>query len=504
MHEFSVWAPNAREVSVVVNGVPHPMHRDGEYFRVSVPAQPGDRYGFSLDGGPVLADPRSQAQPDGVFGLSQLVDPAFEWTAPAFQPSFDVIYELHVGTFGGDFAGVAKRLKYLRDLGVTAIELMPVQPFPGTRNWGYDGVFWHAVHEGYGGPRALKQLIDAAHNHGLAVILDVVYNHFGPEGNTTNQFGPYTVSEGTGWGDAVNLKNPEVRRYVRDAARRWLTEFRADGLRLDATHSFTDPSILAEFAELPGFIIAEDLQEIADLPVDAQWNDTVHHTLHVAVSGERFDYYADYGDLADLRINYPSVVYTTTHDQVGNRPRGDRPSMTLSPQKQLLKIAVAAALDAQLMMFMGEEYGAHTPFPFFCDHQTPSVREGTRSGRLAIFAEHGMDDEPLDPLAAETFEAAVLNFDGPEEVSQGYREILRLRREHRIGPAELDVEGNVVFIRGAEYGLVANFSDVSVALPAPMGEVLYRTAGVGEDEACGLAPWSAAWLRLSPQKWPQK
>lgn len=525
VREFRLWAPYAESAELVLRGESLPMAHEGEFFHVRAPAAHGDRYGFRLlkstGWTQVLPDPESQWQPEQVAGFSAVVDSDVDWGADgAFQPCFDVIYELHVGTFSdsGDFAGVEHALPYLAELGVTAIELMPVQPVSGRWNWGYDGVLFHAVSERYGGPLGLKRLVKAAHAHGIAVILDVVYNHFGMEGNYVNAFGPYSTAD-TPWGAGVNLSNPQVRHYVLSAANRWLTEFRVDGLRLDATHAYADKGILREFSELPGVMIAEDLQDEANLPVDAQWNDQLHHALHTVVSGESHAYFADFGQVeqlvAQLQLRYPSVVYTTTHDQVGNRPRGDRPSMSLSAEQQIFKIALIAALDAWVMLFMGEEYGAQTPFPFFCDHESAQLRHDTVWFRGRMFIEHGLTQPPIDPTSPEAFYQAVLDFRGDPVVADGYRSILALRRSHPIRSQELAhiPGGSVIALVGADHALLANCSHEPVDLTeedchrlAPSIRLAESTvvfaspatheAGSSLGGTVALAPWSVLWLAL--------
>lgn len=508
MQNFSVWAPNASTVELVVDDITHPM-TPGEVWTSDVTPLPGMRYGFRVDG-QVVPDPRATSQPDGVHGLSEVTDASFDWQHPWTGQQRSLIYELHVGSFGGDFYGVIEKLPYLQELGVGAIELMPVQPFAGTRNWGYDGVFWHAVHAHYGGPRGLKTLIDAAHGHGIAVYLDVVYNHFGPEGNYLNLFGPYTVASPTGWGDAVNMTNPHVRAYILDAVRRWFTEFRVDGLRLDATHAYTDESLLDDIAAIAREVsadtgvkrtlIAEDLRDDPTITtsrgMDLQWNDSIHHSLHAIVSGERHAYYRDFGTIAHLvdAINhrYPSVVYTTTHDQVGNRPRGDRPSQNLSAAQQLLKAAIIAAIPEPTMLFMGEEYGAQTPFPFFCSHSDAALVRGTINGRREQFRRMGLDDSPLDPSLPETFDRARLDFVGDEDISAGYREILALGA-HATAPIDAVGGPGWLAIQGA-LPLVANLSERPVTVPYT-GDVRYSpgTPVVGAH-GITLEPWGFAFL----------
>ncbi|MDO4762146.1 MAG: alpha-amylase family glycosyl hydrolase [Corynebacterium sp.] len=471
MKLFSLWAPNASTCTLHLDGSDYPMQRFGDSFHIRLPQPPaGSRYGFSVDGAAVLPDPRSQAQPDGVHGLSAVVDPSLITTRSRAhnqlaQPSFDVIYELHVGAFAGDFDGVIARLDYLCALGVSAIELMPIQPFSGNFNWGYDGVSWFAVHEGYGGMAGLCRLIDAAHERQIAVILDVVYNHFGPEGNYTDTFGPYTLKKRTPWGAQINVRNPKVRSFILDAARQWL-DLGVDGLRLDATHTFAEEELLTDFALLDGWICAEDLRDRADLPVTCQWNDELMLAL-----GRCVEHGGSVDELVqELRLRYPSVVYTSTHDSVGNRPLGDRPSMRLDAPALLCAFALIAALDAPVMLFMGEEYAADTPFPFFCDHQDESTRQHTRVGRAKMLKERDFFTPAPDPLAKSTFESAALLFDvdktpHSQQVWDGYRAIIRAKRTHPINATSVMVEDGWLVLRGDQGFIRANMSTTNLTHP---------------------------------------
>lgn len=569
--KYEVWAPYAHDVKVVVDGSEHQMRRDDKrraWWISGIDKVAGQRYGFSLFDGASwshpLPDPRSTRQPDGVHGLSQVTDPDFEWTDQhwtSYELKGQVIYELHVGTFTeeGTFDGVADKLDYLADLGVTTIELMPVQPFGGERNWGYDGVNWFAVQESYGGPDGLKHLVKAAHQKGIGVYLDVVFNHFGPDGNYNGQFGPYTTAGATGWGDVVNFSganSDEVRAYVLDAVRRWLTEFHIDGLRLDAVHSYDDRAaysimeqinmladeVEAEFGPNPIIIAESDLNDpriISDYSVggyglDAQWLDDVHHALHTVVTGENNAYYEDFGTveiLADtlrhgfrFRNDYSSfrgrthgraldlaaippwklITYTTTHDQVGNRAQGDRPSQNLTLAQHALKAAVIFFSPFTPMIFMGEESFAQTPFPFFVSHTDDNLMRLTREGRAHEFARYGwnFDDVP-DPAAPETFESAKLDWDfGADAVSmqETYRTLLTLRRELNLSRddlRELQVEHSDTWLTMGydDVFLAANFSDEPAVVPAG-GELVYSFGSptVTADET-QLEPWGFAIIK---------
>lgn len=574
---FEVWAPRAHRARVHIEGEDFPLapDTDREGWWVLDPATaeptPGARYAFSLFDGTQwshpMPDPRTRAQPDGVHGPSEVVGTEFDWTDDAWAgiETKDLrIYELHVGTFSpaGTFEGVADKLDYLSELGVNAIELMPVQPFPGTRNWGYDGVDWFAVHDAYGGREGLKTLIDAAHSRGIAVLLDVVYNHFGPEGNYNNAFGPYLAGGRTGWGEVINLSgsgSDEVRAYVLDAVRQWLGEFHVDGLRLDAVQTYDDRlafSIMEEITRVAEEIAAEtgvprtvigesdqnDPRLISDVSrggygLSGQWLDDVHHGIHTLVTGEDEGYYVDYGTmdiLADtLRNGYrfrnsysryrgrthgreldlahvapwKLITYTTTHDQTGNRAAGDRPSQNLTPAQQVLKAAVVFHSPFTPMLFMGEEFGARTPFPFFISHTDAGLIEGTRQGRLDEFARQGWDaaDVP-DPASPDTYESAKLDWEFSEQQTQvleAYRRLLALRSEYgcdREDLRRLRVDHGEQWLTMADEAdsavvLAANFSGEPVRVPVG-GTLLYSFTEpeVGADETV-LDPWGFAYIQ---------
>ncbi|MFE6812965.1 malto-oligosyltrehalose trehalohydrolase [Streptomyces sp. NPDC057677] len=498
---FEVWAPNARDrVTLELNGSAHPLERDAErdgWWTGVVPAEDGDRYGYSLDGGHVLPDPCSRRQPDGPDGLSAVVDhSAYAWRneSPKLRLRSSVLYELHLGTFTpeGTLDAAAARLGELAGLGVTHVELMPLCPFPGVRGWGYDGVAPWAVHEPYGGPEALKRFVDAAHGLGMGVVLDVVHNHLGPDGNHLPFFGPYfTETHHTPWGAAVNLDAPgsdEVRAYFRGSALAWLRDYRIDGLRLDAVHALADTRALTFLEELsaavdelareqdrPHFLIAEsDLADprttapraLGGIGIHAQWNDDFHHSLHTALTGESQGYYADFAraPMAALAKTLTHVFfhdgtysafrgrrhgrpvdrertpahrflgYAQTHDQIGNRALGDRLSASLSPG--LLACAATLVLTGPSvpMLFMGEEWGATTPWQYFTDHTDPELAEAVRRGRRREFAEHGWDENEVpDPQEAATRDRSVLDRaererDPHKRLLAWYRQLIALRR----------------------------------------------------------------------------
>ena len=601
---FSVWAPNADRVRLVLDdpdgGRVDLERADGGWFvpPADAPAPtPGRRYAFQLATEPaaeapepewsiLLPDPRSRRQPDGVHGFSEVVPTEFDWTDAAWTgrplPG-QVLYELHVGAFTADgtFDAAVGKLAHLRELGVTTVELMPVQPFGGERNWGYDPVSWFAVHEAYGGPAGLKAFVDAAHAHGVAVVMDLVFNHFGPDGNYTGFFGPYTTGAATDWGDVVNLMGPgsdEVRRFILDATRQWLGEFHVDGVRLDAVHSLDDRgavSVLEQIADVaactgvPRCVIAEsDLNDprlitpVEDLGcgLDAQWLDDVHHCLHTLTEGEQYGYYRDYGRVGDLartlseayrftgdyslhrgrshgrgfdRTRMPGarfVTYTTTHDQTGNRAAGDRAAERITPTQHLLKCAFVYLSEFTPMIFMGEEFGARQPFPFFASHTDPGLLEATRTGRLREFASSGWDPDTIaDPAAEETFASAKLDWeldDAQRGIVAAVRELLRLRRElgcasgvlsdvrvdhavtatvreagsgAAVGADAVALEHGWVAMHrtapdGREWTLVGNFSPEPVTVPFG-GELRYSFTEpeVGADET-RLGPWEFAVL----------
>ena len=502
MPEFAVWAPLPERVRLDVAGSLHPMTRgDDGWWRAEVDTAPDARYGFVLDDDPkVLPDPRSPRQPDGVHERSQLwtPDPAAwsdgDWAGRKIEGSEKgrVIYELHTGTFTpeGTFDAVIGKLDHLVDLGVDFVELMPVNAFGGTHGWGYDGVLWYAVHEPYGGPDALIRLIDACHSRGLGVLIDAVFNHLGPSGNYLPKFGPYLSSGSNPWGESINIADSgsdEVRRYILDCALRWMRDFHADGLRLDAVHALVDTTAIHILEEMsaetdaladelgrPLSLIAEsDMndprlitpRDQGGLGMTAQWDDDIHHAIHAAVSGETQGYYSDWGTIEalarTLRNGYfhagtfssfrhrrhgrpldtatiPAtrlLAYTLTHDQVGNRAVGDRPSQNLDTGQLAVKAALVLGSPYTAMLFMGEEWGSSAPFQFFSSHPEPELARATVEGRKKEFAEHGWDaDEIPDPQDPQTFLRSKLKWDEIDEGDHGrlralYRDLIALRRD---------------------------------------------------------------------------
>jgi maltooligosyltrehalose trehalohydrolase len=497
-HEFAVWAPKPRLVHLDVDGNLHPMARfDDGWWRATVDAAPDARYGFVLDDDPtVLPDPRSPRQPDGVHARSQLWDAAMtDWTDAGWagrSVEGQVIYELHIGTFtpAGTLDSAQEKLDYLVDLGIDFVELMPVNAFSGSHGWGYDGVQWYAVHEPYGGPDALVRFVDACHARALGVLIDTVFNHLGPSGNYLPRYGPYLSSGRNPWGEYINVADAgsdEVRRYILDCALRWMRDFHADGLRLDAVHAMVDTTavhILEELSAETDTLAAQlgrSLSLVAEsdrndprliTPLDrggygmtVQWDDDIHHAIHTAVSGERQGYYADFGTLETLAQTlthgyfhagtYSSfrhrrhgrpldtslipatrlMAYTCTHDQVGNRAVGDRPSQNLTYGQLAVKAALALGSPYTAMLFMGEEYASTRPFQFFSSHPEPELARATAEGRKAEFTEHGWDaDEIPDPQDPETFLRSKLDWDEVDDAEHArvrsvYRDLIALRHK---------------------------------------------------------------------------
>jgi maltooligosyltrehalose trehalohydrolase len=495
----------------------------GGWHAAVVDVPEGTDYGFRLDGGELLPDPRSPWQPSGVDGPSRTVDhEAFEWTDQAWPGrglEGAVIYELHTGTFTpeGSFDALAQRLHHLTELGATHVELMPVAEFSGSRGWGYDGVDLYAPYSVYGGPDGLKRLVDACHARGLAVILDVVYNHLGQEGDHIQAFGPYLHDDlWTDWGRSFNLDDDdsrEVRDFLIENALMWMRDYHIDGLRLDATDRVHDSSqlhLLAEMAERVGeqaarsgrrlLLMAEtDSNDPAVVTprdrggwgLDAQWLDDFQHALHALVTGERQGYYSDYGSLDDLVTSLREayvysgrysnfrggprgrpagdidgnhfIAFAQNHDQVGNRPRGERLSHLVDVERQRLTASVLLLSPYVPLLFMGDEWGASTPFMFFADHRSAELRRATTDGRRKDLAVFGWRVPGLpDPEAAECFEASKLDWAELERephssLLRWHRELIRLRRttpQLRDGRRDLvglsadEGEGRLELVRG--------------------------------------------------------
>jgi maltooligosyltrehalose trehalohydrolase len=481
--EVRVWAPIAEQV--VVRGDALDAESDG-FFAGTLRLGAGDDYGFAIHAaGREFADPCSLEQPAGLRGPSRVLDTdAFSWDAdPVVVPLEElVIYELHVGTFTpeGTFDAVVPRLPELAALGVTAIELMPVATFPGERGWGYDGVLTYAPHRAYGGPHGLARLVDAAHANGLAVILDVVYNHVGPSSQLA-AFGPYfTDRYETFWGEAIDYSHRGVREWAIQNAELWVRDYGIDGLRLDATHAIFDesqPHIMTELAARarsahPGaLVIAEmgigDRRPLEEWGHDAQWADELHHALHVLLTGEREGYYEDYGSVADLARAYEDddrlVVCAQNHDQVGNRAAGNR---LPAPTRRVAAACVLFAPQIPLL-FMGEEYGETAPFQFFTDHDDPAIAEATREGRKREFAKFtAFQGEVPDPQDPATFERSKLHPEmGDDGLRAFYTELIALRRSL---PREVDTDADetrrVLRVRRGNRELIADFASMTAVI----------------------------------------
>lgn len=493
MTRLRVWAPRASTVDVVSDGGRRRLdpviygYHEGE-----VPLSAGARYGYSLDGGDPLPDPRSRWQPDGVHARSARVeecpDPADTWRGKDLRTS--VLYELHVGTFSpeGTFEGVIAKLDHLVALGIDAIELMPVAEFPGERGWGYDGVDLYAAHHAYGGPQGLRRLVRACHERGLAVVLDVVYNHLGPDGNYLDRFGPYfTDRHHTPWGRAMNFDGPDsgaVRELVIDNALMWMRDLGIDGVRLDAVHAIVDLSATHVVEELTRrvdeleselgrtlWVIAES--DLNDPRVvrprdrwgwgcDAQWSDDLHHALHTVLTGERTGYYGDFGRMSDLakalrdayvydgrpsnfrrRVHgrpaedlpgYRFLAYSQDHDQVGNRAKGERLSQLVPADRLRIAAAVVLLSPYVPMLFMGEEWAASTPFLYFTDHGDDRLGRAVSDGRRRELERFGWPAEELvEPQSADAFERSRLDWSEPRRdphrsMLEWYRSLIALRR----------------------------------------------------------------------------
>jgi maltooligosyltrehalose trehalohydrolase len=468
--EFRVWAPEADSATVRVAGEEHRLTAaDDGTWAAEVPARAGDDYRYVLNDAGAWPDPCSRWQPDGVRGSSRVLDTSSFEIAPGPEPSLDelVLYELHVGTFSreGTFDGVIPRLRELRELGITAIELMPVATFPGERNWGYDGLYAYAPHRAYGGPQGLARLVDAAHRERLAVFLDVVYNHVGPGSEAIAAFGPYfTERHETFWGAAIDYSQPGAREWAIQNAELWTREYRVDGLRVDAVDAVFDqstPHVLRELrSRVDGIVISEmnheDLRPLEEWGHDAMWLDNLHHHLHVLLTGEKAGYYEDFGTIdglvRELRRARPErfVVAAQNHDQIGNRALGDR----LPPDAHRVALACVLFSLATPLVFMGEEYGEQAPFQFFTDHIDPAIAEATRVGRRReVERTTGSTGDAPDPQAKETFERSKLS---PREPDPLVRELLALRRTL---PRTLDVsaDGNRVLLARGTASLVLDF-----------------------------------------------
>ncbi|HMG01521.1 MAG TPA: malto-oligosyltrehalose trehalohydrolase [Edaphobacter sp.] len=549
MHEFRVWAPGASKVATRIGAASYPMAPIGDrgWWSVQVEeAGPGTDYAFLLDDDPVpYPDPRAMRMPNGVHAASRVYDKGqFAWRDERWQAAplaSAILYEMHIGTFTpeGTFDGAIEKLPYLADLGVTHVEIMPVAEFPGDFGWGYDGVALFAVCEAYGGPDGLKRFVNACHSHGLAVLLDVVYNHFGPVGNYTGKFGPYvTGNHRTPWGDAVNLEfeqSDQVRRFFCDNALMWMEEYHIDGLRLDAVHEFVDRSAIhlleqlaTEVQELSArlgrrlVLIAEsDLndprvvraREANGYGIDAQWNDDFHHALFAVLDpgGEGKGYYGDFGSMGQLakaltqvfvydgiyssyrrRIHgrrvealsmHRFIGYIQNHDQVGNRATGDRLEHIVGLERAKAALGVVMTSPFLPLLFQGEEFAASTPFQFFAHHEEEAMARSVAEGRKREFAAFGWPPEEVpDPVSRETFERSKLRW---SEVSEGsHAEMLdwckRLIALRRSSAALTEGEPGQVRLRfdEAKRWLIMDRGEMSMV--CNLGEEAVDLEGYGE------------------------
>lgn len=578
---FGLWAPAAAAVNIVLSGqgAPRPMERrEGGWFVLETrEAVHGSRYRLLIDDHLKAPDPASRSQPDGVDGMSEVIDPrSYRWRADSWSGrpwEQAVMYELHVGAFdrGGDFHAIRRRLDYLCSLGVTAIELMPVAAFPGQRNWGYDGVLPFAPYHGYGGPDALKRLVDEAHEREMMVFLDVVYNHFGPQGNHLPRYAPAFLSRRhrTPWGAAINFDDERagpVRRFFVENALYWLEEYRFDGLRFDAAHAITDrsrPHILDEIANAvhtgPGrarwihLLLENDDNTASYLQRDrngrvrrftAQWNDDLHHAMHVLLTGESNGYYSDYagapvhhllrcleegfawqGEVSAFRggrrRGEPStglppaavVGFLQNHDQIGNRALGDRITRLASDDALRAATALLLLLPFPPLLFMGQEWGNSQPFPYFCDFE-PSLAAKVRDGRRREFPDMRADRIP-DPTDVRTFHSAVLDW-ALADKERGrawlafHTRLLQLRHAFvtpvlgvlRALPGAFRPLGDRAVAAawqggGVRLSVLANLGTEAVTgVEAPPGDCFHATPAESiARNGLTLPPWSVAWYR---------
>jgi maltooligosyltrehalose trehalohydrolase len=539
--EFRVWAPAAGSVRLrFEDGRSHAMQaaEDG-VFQAVLSARPGERYFYQLDEGQPVPDPVSRLLPEGVHGPTEIVAPnTFPWTDQEWRglPLGDyLIYELHTGTFSpeGTFEGVRQRLEYLKQLGITVIELMPVAAFPGRRNWGYDGVSPYAVQTSYGGPEGLRALVDAAHRFGLAILLDVVYNHLGAEGNYLSRFGPYfTDRHQTPWGDAINYDSPGcegVRRYFVENALYWVREYHLDGLRLDAIQTIKDDSRyhiveqirdrVHDFARASGreiCVIAETDENDArllrpkdagGLALDAVWSDDFHHAVHTLLTGESSGYYQDFGRLPQLEralrdgfvfqgeyfqywkaprgtkpegIPLPAhVICIQNHDQIGNRAKGARLRHLVPRGARWLAAALLLQSPATPLLFMGEEYDESAPFQFFTDYGDPQLQKAVSEGRRREFQGFSWKDVP-DPQDPATFERSRLHWELASEDNptlQWYRRLIALRKRY-VTPGE----------RTCKVGLDDRL--LTVQVPEAQPQIMVRAAFSGATVPTTASGWN--------------
>jgi maltooligosyltrehalose trehalohydrolase len=539
---FRLWAPAAKQVRLVLDRTLDMPAREGGWYELHVPgAGAGTKYKFNIDGELDIPDPASHFQPEDVHGPSEVIDHSYAWQCRDWKGrAWDeaVFSEVHVGTYTreGTFRAIESKLDHLVETGLTALELMPLADFPGRWNWGYDGVLPYAPDSIYGRPEDLKALIDAAHRRGLMVFLDVVYNHFGPEGNYLHRIAPQFFTDAqTPWGVAINYADPNVRAYIIENVLHWLEHYRFDGLRFDAVHAIVtrgEPEILVDISKAVGkfarasgrhiHLVLENDENRASIldpreepPAGhyrAQWNDDYHHAWHVLLTGEDAGYYRDYADAAahverslkdgfayqgetsPHRDNAPRgepsadlppgafVNFLQNHDQIGNRPRGNRLTALAKPEGVAAALAVLLLQPSPPLLYMGEEWGSEKPFPFFCDFQgdlADAVREGRKKEFAEAYAKHG-DDIP-DPLAQSTRDSAVLDWDARSRAPHTERlaltrALLRARREFVVplvpsmsGKSDAQLQNGVLTAQwragGKTLHLVANLADAERVAP---------------------------------------
>ncbi len=530
--ELGLWAPFVSEAWVILpeSGKKIRMTtRDFGFHRACIDASEGSLYRFSLDNEKIIADPASRFQPEGIGGASMLVNPSgYRWKNDSwetYEMSESIIQEVHVGTYSpeGKYSGLKERIDHLRDIGINTVELMPLAQCYGSRNWGYDGVFPFAPSVSYGTPDDLKNLIDAYHGEGINVILDVVYNHFGPVGGVFHDLGPYFSSTyNNPWGEAINYDSGgsgAVRAFILQNVSYWIEEFRFDGLRLDAIHSIYDSSptsIMNEISSLKNEmqnklgrrikLIAETdrndpatvmPQEKCGIGMDAQWNDDFHHAIHAYLTGENRGYYVDYGDFDQIVRAFTNgfvydgvyseflgkirgsrfkvvpqdrlVVFTQNHDQVGNRAYGERP-FTLMGDDRARLFAASVILSPYIpMLFMGEENGERNPFLFFADSTDKTFTKAVRSGRLSEFSSFGWDTSIPDPFAESSFKASILDWDSARldrgmKFNELYRDLIRLRTKYISGKKHMARRAtggaNVIELRyGENFAVLLSYSE---------------------------------------------
>ncbi|MDF1658616.1 MAG: malto-oligosyltrehalose trehalohydrolase [Verrucomicrobiales bacterium] len=561
---WNVWAPKCRNVDLILEKAGsltrHTMEpTDGDHFTLTLPHfEASQRYGYSLDGGPPRPDPVTVSQPDGVHQLSTVVFPeAFDWehTTQAISRNDLILYELHIGTFTteGTFAAAAKRLPDLVDLGISAVEILPVAQFPGSRNWGYDGVHPFATQHSYGGPNEFMKFIDVAHGLGLAVILDVVFNHLGPEGNYLNEFAPYfTDLHPTPWGPGFNFdgdNSQPVRDWFLECTWQWIHDFRLDGLRLDAVHAMVDMSdkhILTEIKETAdkaakerggtAIIIAESLRNdprmitpVAEggLGLDLEWNEDFHHSVSAWMTGEAHGKYVDYQGIETIKTvmrdnfrlagqdstyygepwgkpahDIPAdrfVISLQNHDHIGNRARGERLASLVTTQQLRLGACLTILGPFVPMLFMGEEYGETNPFLFFCSFGDPDVISGVRRGRKR---DYGLKGAIPDPQSVDSFTDSILSWDWESEARRSLRELYQSLINLRKSTPSLTVGSNLGSIslvgkRGEERlqidrGEFTTWFNLSpLTQPLPEEELLWRS----EESTDGLAPFETILVR---------